>query len=1152
MDKSHAATVDTPADPVAPVLLEWLHDRGLFLLVADDRGQVIFASEAARTALGLPEVQPPALCLADLDPALGAHWLERENPRWQPGTESIWELAVHGAHGQPLPSGLLLKTIHLSGVRHLVLSRQGVTGSADAVLMQEYKRTLAFVQGIIDAFPDFLFEGSADGRYLNTWTKNPELLAASRELLVGHTLDEVLSPESAAIAKAAFREAHEQGVSFGKVISVDTDLGRHWYELSVSKMPMGDGQEPHFITVSRDVTARLSLQMALADKERQFRTLVENSSDLIARIDPVMRCLYANPAFAARTGMRADELVGVAPATALGPCAGARLGRALVEVFLSAQASQFELDWTDVHGHRANYHITLTPELGDQNDVSSVLVVGRDIHELRAYQHRIHRLVESNIIGVLFWRHDGVIVDSNDAILQLLGYSRSDLTMGTLQWSQMIAPGREQADALASVPLTQSGASRPHEMELRHRDGRLIPVLVGSAVLDSESLDGVTYVLDLTEQRRAEQAHRARESAEAASRAKSEFLARMSHDIRTPLNAVLGLAYLCGRETREGQTRERMLQITGAGRSLLHLINDILDYTKIEEGLLKIERVPFDLQQVLDNVAVIMGAASQHPEVEIVVDALPLHLRHFVGDPARIEQVLINLTGNALKFTHQGFVALKVRVSAQDDDTVLMTFSVQDTGIGIDRDRLSHLFSPFVQADPSMFRRYGGSGLGLSICKHLVKLMHGDIGADSTPGHGSTFWFSLPMSRAQAMDVGPASTALSVLLLVPSPRTSGVLRQTCEHLGLRVLGTSGVDPEQSTLAVPPVDAVIVEWPTADRPDVGSLERYLQHPGAKGGGRMLVLTGVREASTLAGLVDEGLINGVLTKPVSVAGLVAAVHRSIGQATAPERTAGHGDGRSLLLGGRRVLVVDDSEVNRELACGILASHGAEVFGAASGEEALAWLRAAPERCDVVLMDVHMPGMDGLEATARIRSQPGLEALPVLGLTAAAFADERRAAMQAGMNAVVTKPFDVDDLLRQVERLTRRRNTDVPDGVDTEVQTMADPQQGADLIDPAQGAILWQDAHAFQRHLGAFLREYEREREHVQDLSPQALLERVHKVRGTAGALTLKQVAQRAHDLEVRLRQGDPAHALHDDYLQTLEQTCRAIHHYLDGAV
>ena len=201
-------------------------------------------------------------------------------------------------------------------------SREGVE--------QELKRTLAFVQGVIDAFPDFLFEGSADGRYLNAWTKNPELLAASREHMLGRTLDEVLSPANAAIAKAAFREANEQGVSFGKVITIDTPGGRRSFELSVSKMPMGEGEPPHFITVSRDVTARLDLQAELARQEQQFRSLVENSPDAIARFDNAQRCLYANPALTARTS--AAVLTGMAPRQLFGPGPGRDLEARLATV----------------------------------------------------------------------------------------------------------------------------------------------------------------------------------------------------------------------------------------------------------------------------------------------------------------------------------------------------------------------------------------------------------------------------------------------------------------------------------------------------------------------------------------------------------------------------------------------------------------------------------------------------------------------------------------------------------------------------------------------------------------------------------------------------------------------------------------------------
>lgn len=283
---------------VSGFLLEWVQKSADVVLVADDSGRLVFGNEAACRWRACSPQALLALHLADIDDRLAQEWADARQPRWHSGAASTWETWREAADGRRVAVNRRLQPVVLSGRRCLVLSAGEFATRRD--VEQELKRTLAFVHGIIDVFPDFLFEGSAEGRYLNAWTENPELLAASREFMLGRTLDEVLAPESSAIAKAAFREADEAGVSLGTVIHIDTALGRHWYELSVSKMPMGDGEPPHFITVSRDVTARLRLQEALEQQERQFRTLVENSPDLIARIGPDLRCLYANPALQAR------------------------------------------------------------------------------------------------------------------------------------------------------------------------------------------------------------------------------------------------------------------------------------------------------------------------------------------------------------------------------------------------------------------------------------------------------------------------------------------------------------------------------------------------------------------------------------------------------------------------------------------------------------------------------------------------------------------------------------------------------------------------------------------------------------------------------------------------------------------------------------
>ena len=698
-------------------------------------------------------------------------WLRDDAPCSPDGTPSALPLEHAGTMGAADATGLheLSYTDRRGDVRWIetwsaplhVENRQGVTIryardiTSRKAVEQELKRTLAFVQGIIDAFPDFLFESSVDGRYLNAWTKNPELLAASRENLIGRMVEEVLSPESTAIAKAAHREALETGLSLGKVIEIDTPVGRHWFELSVSKMAMGEGQPPHLISVSRDVTARLELQAALERQERQFRTLVENSPDLIARFDSSLGCLYANPALARHTRSEAAALVGLDPARMLGDGAGSPLRERLATVLQNGKPLAFEMNWSDARSRPVCSLVNLTPEFGAEREVTSVLMVGRDISELRAYQDRIHRMVESNIIGVVFWHADGCIADANDAFLDLLGHSRDDLLSGRLRWDNITPPGHEATDARSAEEMRRTGGCRAHEKEYLHRDGRRIPVLVGAAYLDGRHESGVAYVLDLTERRRADLERQAREAAEAASRAKGEFLASMSHEIRTPMNAIIGMSYLALQGPLDPRQHRYVETVHRSAESLLAIINDILDFSKIEAGKLDMERIDFDLGDVMDNVASLIGLKAGEKSLALLFQPWPSVPSHLVGDPSRLGQILLNLGNNAVKFTERGEIVFGIELVERDATSALLRFTVRDTGIGMTPEQQRQLFQPFTQADASTSRRYGGTGLGLTICHRLVALMGGDIRVESQPGQGSCFSFTARLG----LQAGSAGTA---------------------------------------------------------------------------------------------------------------------------------------------------------------------------------------------------------------------------------------------------------------------------------------------------------------------------------------------------------------------------------------------------------
>jgi PAS domain S-box-containing protein len=828
---------------------------------------------------------------------------------------------------------------------------------------QELKRTLAFVQGIIDAFPDFLFEGSAEGRYLNAWTKNPELLAASREHLVGHTLDEVLSPESAAIAKAAFREADEAGLSFGKIIHIDTALGRHWYELSVSKMPMGDGEPPHFITVSRDVTARLTLQATLEEKERQFRTLVENSPDVIARFDRALRCLYANPALAAHTRFAPAALVDMEPTQIFGADLAAELQQRLALVLQRTEAQHFELSWTDAHGKAVSSLVNLTPEFDAQRAVTSVLLVGRDI----------------------------------------------------------------------------------------------------------------------TERQRADVERQARIAAEAASRAKGEFLASMSHEIRTPMNAIIGMSYLVLQGDLDHQQRHYVQTVHRSAESLLGIINDILDFSKIEAGKLDMESIDFDLADVMDSLASLVGMKAEEKGLELIFDQSPLVPTRLVGDPSRLGQVLLNLGNNAVKFTERGEIVVSVELLERDDASVRLRFEVRDTGIGISPALQQQLFEPFAQAGASTSRRYGGTGLGLAICRRLVRLMGGEIEVDSEPGNGSRFRFTARLG-VQPASAQPAThdslQGARILVVDDNPSARQILVGMARALGLR--SDSATDGAHALQMLELEDArndaydlVLIDWKMPRMDGIAclrALERaqFRHRPPA-----VLMVTAFGGDSLKQQLIEHRLTFGaVLSKPVTPSSLLDASRTALGRTTQGRSTTLRDEvlqANQARLRGARILLVEDNAVNQELARELLVRAGIVVTVVENGAQAIDIV--ARETFDGVLMDCQMPVIDGYAATAALRRNERLRRLPIIAMTANTMVGDREKALAAGMNDQIGKPIKVDEMFATLVRWIRPEEPTHP-GVAAAAQDELGSFPGIDVATWRNSGL--GDAKLYWRLLEMFLQQ------------------------------------------------------------------------------
>ncbi|MCX6594881.1 MAG: response regulator [Acidobacteria bacterium] len=530
--------------------------------------------------------------------------------------------------------------------------------------------------------------------------------------------------------------------------------------------------------------------------------------------------------------------------------------------------------------------------------------------------------------------------------------------------------------------------------------------------------------LEATVASRTAELVQAKEHAEESARLKSEFLANMSHEIRTPMNGVLGMAEVLLATQLDAAQRDCAETLQGSAAGLLTLLNDILDFSKVEAGRLDIEHEPFDLHDVVFQTARTLSLIADRQGLELIAGVGPAVPRVVLGDSVRLRQVLLNLLGNAIKFTAQGEVELEVELQAYEDGSAALRFSVRDSGIGIAADKLALIFEPFRQADGSTTRRYGGTGLGLSICHQLVRLMGGQIVVHSKEGQGSVFFFSLPL--AVPADATPELPAVltsplagkAVLLVDDSPAHLRVLERMVAALGMRpFLAQTGEEALRHAEALGQrLELVVLD---ARLPDADTAALLNKWPTTLDPGRSVLMlappSGADSGSArLAGL---GLRHRLL-KPLSPGDLRRALESMVTVQVAEPKPAADAQPSAPRCLPRRILLAEDNAVNRKVVLGLLSREGHTVIAVNDGRAAVEAYQA--ESYDLILMDVQMPVLSGLEATQEIRqleSGSGRR-IPIVALTAGAFAEDRAECLRAGMDFHLTKPVSRASLLRMIE--------------------------------------------------------------------------------------------------------------------------------------
>jgi len=508
----------------------------------------------------------------------------------------------------------------------------------------------------------------------------------------------------------------------------------------------------------------------------------------------------------------------------------------------------------------------------------------------------------------------------------------------------------------------------------------------------------------------------ARDKAEAASLAKSRFLATVSHEIRTPLNGILGLAQLLAMTRLDAEQASYVEAMGASARSLAQLIDDILDFSKIEAGKLELRSEIFALAPLVEGVVELLAPRAQGKSLEIASFISPDAPRDVVGDPARLRQVLVNLVGNAVAFTEKGGVCLSVGFDAEDR----LRFAVEDTGPGIAPTVQEAIFEEFEQGDPSASRRHGGTGLGLAISRRLVTSMGGALGIDKSSSAGTTFVFTLPVdpTRAAPPPPAPVLAGLDALIVAQSRFEAPVLARSLTAAGASAQIAPGEAAGLAALERAAGAVVIVDCALG----AAAIERLAEAARARGAEQLFLLFSPLERRAF-GEAALARFDGWLVKPVRAASLIARLTREAPGAPKAAATAEP----EPVLDGVRILVAEDNDINALIVTRHLAKLGAAVTRAENGllavERASAAAQGRSDGYDVILMDLFMPELDGLEATRRIRiaeNRSGVRRTPILALTASALEEDARAAREAGVDAILTKPVEFSTLRREIERL------------------------------------------------------------------------------------------------------------------------------------
>jgi two-component system, sensor histidine kinase and response regulator len=1000
----------------------------------------------------------------------------------------------------------------------------------------------------------------------------PGVIPASQEKWLA-----TIHPEDRARVQKHIQHAVSHGAGYQETYRlIREDGSTAWIEDYADVELDTKGQVSRVFGISQDVTERTLIELAVQHSESRLRAILNCAVDAIITMDSHGRIHSFNPSAEKMFGYLSCEILGE-DISILIPSPHKERHHSYINRYLrtgmphiigqsreiqalhkSGRLIPIELTVTEVENQGERFFTGMLRDISAHKQAEAALISARS--ELQSV------INAASEISIIASTPEGVITLFNSGAERMLGYSAADIIgirtpVMFHDMNEVVSRSIELTNlsgkaitgfAVLVYEAIQHGFEAREWIYIRKNGSRLTVLLTITPIRDADGI--ITGFLgiakDITPLKITQaELYRAKIQAEQANKAKSEFLANMSHEIRTPLNAVLGIAFLLGNTSLDISQKQYVKMISGAGRSLLLILNDILDFSKIEAGRMDISLVEFSLDEMLDELASIMSVNAADKDLDLLISVQPEVPRILMGDGMRLQQILINLAGNAIKFTQKGHVSLQIALETASADMINIRFTVLDTGIGMSQQQQERLFQPFSQADNSMTRKYGGTGLGLAISKRLVELMNGSIGVKSQLDCGSEFWFCLPFSPIHHATTSPVKyplKALQVLVLDDNQVLMESVTLAIESLGWGVTQASTVAEAKTKLDAAEYDLLLLGWPLQKENGLQLLEQS----DCWNKTIPIALTRLHQKENLYMDPLSAKLSATLVQPITGSSVYNAVLEARSQrAGSPDELIQQLVPKTFTtsaLADVSVLLVEDNEINQMVACRILEQEGANVEVVNNGQEAITRMKQ-PNEFAVILMDVQMPVMDGYTATRILRQELGIM-IPILAMTAGVMNSEQEQCRQSGMNDIIAKPVDVTQMLSCIKRHLQLELTD-PLLATTALHTA---EQALNLVplrqtfgddDPLIAQLLMQfqsETRQFHEQLECYLAD--------QDLAAAARL--VHTLKGHAGTFGSARLANQAREIELAIREKRSAELvmLLPELFESLDELHHAIAFWL----